>query len=1602
MSKIDNNSKYLPAQNLITNKKTAPKSQVQTDPGTKAETALKTTDTGKFKIAEKPNFQPAISFIDENVTDLDNSLNNNIGNVIQNFDQQINAVLKSQGNNLPPYVGKDIYEKQANIKKLVSKGKFDSIKDIKNLNEEFLSLVRLLNSAGALNPEIKSGMDKMVSALLNKYGKDFSMQIRPVTLKGVIVSLEAKSNSGKPLTDTQKKTLKESAFLVGEAESVKSMKNSLTGNAIALMGIRQALLTRSMDLASLPDPQVPPELKYKDLEFIANTLKTVDQLMANSKNISPALINDLGNITGKMLGAPDGQISSALKDFELNSSSSPLQPVKDVGKQLNNVPENLNSVKKGLEEAGNQIKSATDSSQLSNETVSINDNAKLLLGMIKNAPYDLSTGVGKVIDSYSSVMNGVQSQIPVLPFPVTLPTPVTYDDGKGNALIIPAGSKVTSDSNGFTINGNGILIQSGDKVINAGKSVIQVGKNDVDKLAFETLSVNSSGSNSTLTNFEATINRGNGVSVIKADEALIDMSDGSVKLTNASLTRAQDGSIKLNSDSFFYQGNNGNTTSFNALNLEQSNADGISKISGAAKDINVKNTGNTITADSMSFNMIKDDNTSTQMGQIQATNVNYITPDGKLKADSANFNYITNPDGSQINFAATNPEWTSGKDHLKVDGNAELSLIQDKNGNLKQLAAHGDNIKYDDSKGSTLDAKNGNLNINYNPNGTVSDITANTETLNYKDKSGNIDAAGGNVNLKYDKDGKIQEISGNAKTLEYLSNNGEKINLTNASTDIKYNEKGNLSGISGSAEKLDWTGKDGDIINAAGTNIALKYNEDGKLKNAAASVGTVNYLSKTGDKIDVTNGKVNVNYGDQGVIQNVNGSAESLNWTGKDGDKVNATGLNIGLNYNEDGVLKNANVNAGTVNYTGKSGDLIKATNGNASFNYNEKGDLTGVTGSIETLDWTGAKGDTIKANGTNVALNYGENGLLQSAAATVGSINYVSNKGDRVDVVNGSASLTYDKDGKLSGAAGAAESVKWTGQNGDTATAGGLNISIDTSDPKNTKLAAAVQNLNYTKISDKNSNIVINAANVQVTADNKQIKGHVDSAQFIETMTKDLKQKYNVTVENVDLVVNKNDKGGIANADLLVGAAKAKIEDINVTVKTQNGDRVRLNVSMSKDGTYITEAFLQIPTGGEIKVEGNDYDVTLGGQQKITFTQDGKGLYTLRDDGINVKANMKDTKISVEGGSAQVSLDTKKGNIIIDEITGTNINVELKDGQKLNIDIKKIQNLIVQGGTFDDGTTKGFAIYLKPNSDNSSMSLVASADVKGIPVKVKIDNVHDFEASGYYTTNLAHVYIGDKSGKGNVEVSAGPLKSYGSAVEFIARYNPYDTQRMLTSLNTLLTNDGVYLGKGFSVEPDGVIRLGTQFTGPHAEIALMLPHNYQNPYNMTNNMVKDDAFGIVTSLGWKFKNKVGDKLTVDVNAGLVPGSYVSINQLKGSTTLYGVPLPKNNAIPTTVMGGVTFKFETGDTKVNMTSGAYVNPTAFVKQGNGIPLSENTKYGSFTGFSVTEADSTYSVLGTLGITNDNKLDPGFRLGYSQKFGWSDIIDGNQKAVDKKK
>ncbi len=659
------------------------------------------------------------------------------------------------------------------------------------------------------------------------------------------------------------------------------------------------------------------------------------------------------------------------------------------------------------------------------------------------------------------------------------------------------------------------------------------------------------------------------------------------------------------------------------------------------------------------------------------------------------------------------------------------------------------------------------------------------------------------------------------------------------------------------------------------------------------------------------------------VVNEANGAGH-IELTGQDiryaeGDlAVNADGESqVSLTRNAAGFVESVSAQGERLSYqnAGESAELVGAE---ARLSFNEQGQLTALNAQLENGQLQGAFGEA-RLEGGALALNY-EQGHLSRLNGQVEQLQF-QDQDHALDLQGFGLEANFNADGSLH------ES----------------NLHLAQGQVQTPELNAAVSGLNA-EISSAQSSL------------------HVDSA----AVKSQLESDWNVTVENLDLVMQNAATGQGASVDLAVGDTEAFVSGFNARIRTENGDQVRLHVGISEDGNFLQEAFLQVPGGGEIQLAQDDLNVRLGGGetgQKLSFAQDGAGKYTFTGEGLNIDAATRDASVSVRGGRAQVSVDATRGDLIIEDITGLGIDANVA-GQDLNISIAEMDGFLVKA-TGVSGLAEGAALHLIPTHDNAVIQAEIRTDYNGIPLRVKLDDVHELKAAASIQPNKARVYFGDPSGRGQVELSAGPLSMKGSAIEWTAQYHTFDPQRMMSNVSRALSSDGFELAPGVQVELDGVLRLQTPFKkGPHAGLTLLFPRpqmgmdtglsQHQNlPVNTSS--PEDGAMGAIAQVGWRHTNRAGTSYTTGLHGGLVSGSYLNIQQNQGETYLGGMKLPtKNINLPTTAMAGVSFSRHASDeavasgkgSRLDLMTGVYVNPAGLVDSPY---VSEDNAYGVYGG-----------------------------------------------------
>ncbi len=970
----------------------------------------------------------------------------------------------------------------------------------------------------------------------------------------------------------------------------------------------------------------------------------------------------------------------------------------------------------------------------------------------------------------------------------------------------------------------------------------------------------------------------------------------------------------------------------------------------------------------------------------KAANVDYLNAKGdKLNIVNGSLDITKNDNGAITNAVgkAGSLSFSSAAGEKINATGLEININGGDNG-ITDASIKAGKLDYLGKKGEKLDLTNGNLNITRDPEGFISKATATVENLNYQGVNGDkVKASGLDIVLTGDKNG-IQSAAVKAGLIDYTNTKGDILNITNSSANITRDPEGFINSITAKAENLSYKGAKGDSITVKDLDIAITSGKNG-LEKAVLNAGKIDYISNKGDKLNINNGTATLERDAEGFISKATATADNFTYNPINGDTIKGSGIDISITGDKNG-LNQASVKVGSLDYLSKKGDKLNLINGSLNITKDPEGFISNLNGKASNLTYNGVNGDKAYVQGLEININGNVNGITD-ANVKAGELLYTSKNNETVHVLNGSATIFRDDKGLINKAVGSAEKLILTGKNGDTVNATGVNVELKL-DCEKYDLSGSAKKI---EANIKKENLNINATGVTANMTNTQIKVHVDSAEFIKKVEEQLndptKKDKGVTikVENVDLLVDKNEQGGIKGIDVQVEGVQGKVQGMDIMVKTENGDRVRLNMKMSDDGKLLKEAFLQIPNGGEVKIKKDDLDVTLGAQM-IKFTQDGNGLYTLRDEGLKADVLTKDAEIHVQGGVAQVSLDTTKGNIIIDEITGTKINANFGKDKKdsAEINIEEIKGFLVKASGLS-GDVKGIMVELKPTGEDSKMTMSIKANIQGIPVGADFKDVHELRLLGTMKTNEVHVYAGDPSGKGEVSFNAGPLKMYGSAVEVMARYHTFDGQRMMSSMSRYLSNDGIRKG-AFSVEPDGIIRLEKQSSGLHLGAAVALPRSWENKYAFTGNQPDSNAsVDFLVSVGGQGKTNEGTKIVAKAFTGAVSSTYVSVDQSKGSASLYNIPITRNNRIPTTVVGGLGFSVEGDKSRVGASVGAFVNPVGFVKESPNLMLQEQVQGGGFAGFNYRTEDHQLNLDGLVGVKKDKTLNPGFRVGYDHFF-----------------
>lgn len=914
---------------------------------------------------------------------------------------------------------------------------------------------------------------------------------------------------------------------------------------------------------------------------------------------------------------------------------------------------------------------------------------------------------------------------------------------------------------------------------------------------------------------------------------------------------------------------------------------------------NISSTGNTIQVNKL-----------TNSSLIQAQNVNVNWADGAVSMDQVSI--IQNP--NQLQLAAQNLAYSDASTTASATGVQIGQTVQNgvtttgfsgqnvnvlNNGTSLQAGQLGFNLFTDDNNGSS--------GVNF----TGSDV----HILSGKDK---IDVGSGMLNITSQADG--SSLTTLTATNGAWTNGTQTVTSSASAFQIQQGPGGQLSQISAFAKDLSYA--------------------DGK------------------QKVDVVNGALTANYDPSGQLSQINANAGQIDWA-QGAQALNATGVAGQVNYGPNGQPTNLNAAAASINYTdGKS--LLNATGGQLNMNYDSSGQLSDATVSGQSLNYA-------NVGGNGKPLNVGLGAFTGTLKPNTQGGQDLSFNGDNLSVLADKTTANIPQIRNLNISTGADGAIDK------------FHVELPaTNTVKTEDLNAALKNV---QVDYQEKVLTATADQLSGTLTQPELKGTfelngaklIDTEQFtslhLDSSSMDLSklsEQYKLDIKNIDLVLDKNAVGQMTSGQLRFEDLQGKLKGYTISGTNEQGKQMVMSFGLSDDGKWLQKLGFEIPKGGQLSVnKDDDWFLKLGGDQKFGMNYDPTSkIYQFTAENLNAQYVNKDLTLDVSGlrgnrANLDVSLTPDKG-LVINDISNLSGKITLKDAKGIapvEIDIDKIKGFYLKQ-TGISGGSQGMMLHLAPTGPDSTMTASVRTAYNGIPLGISFKDVHELKVGGQIATNNARVYIGDPSGRGQIEIQAGPLKLKGSEIDIEAKYHMFDGQRMLNSLDKLNSDGNInVLGGVLGVDPiKGKVTLDTSNRrGPYLQANVLFPspvaaamREAQLPW--MQNGIRDEGIGVTFGTGVRWRGESGDH-QLGLDFGLLPGSYLELNQHKGSMTLGGVPMPSRMTLGTTPFAGINYKLKGEHSSLGIQAGAFANPAAFAPDSAKAFIYEDpqAKFGAYAG-----------------------------------------------------
>ncbi|MDP7038897.1 MAG: hypothetical protein QGI45_07055, partial [Myxococcota bacterium] len=893
---------------------------------------------------------------------------------------------------------------------LLYRGKVSQNQDVKDVVEAYTQVVRELASLGLMNKALSQSIDQGRNAVLQKFEDDLGMTFSPIVAGEQIIGLQATSNSGEALNAEQNAALDGARVLIFEMERIKAIPGQLRQKEIVLLDLRDALLRYSLE--SLQPAMLAPENLGTDnpIDLTSAALANVDAMLQSDAPLDVNILNDLKSLAADIESQNLQGLGAQLHgDVSITAPDAPQAPTTTINS--NTFDTSAFARRAALRASSAPLGQMNAGQAPQFNTFHLNARNAELMNLVGTMPSDFADPITSFTSAYTDAMDNVEAMLPPGPFTYTMPVPFTIENDDGSSFTIPAGAELSQNPDGTgLITAPGMVMQSGDLQFISGEATVILGEN-IDNLYFETLNISQGESDLfAMEEVNAQIDTENQSSVFEAQSATVNFSNGNVVFENTTMAFAP-GSTVISAGTMLMENGNDQFSMEGFSFSQELNED--TATTSLVGDNTVMTFGeNIFNAEHLEINLLQseDPNNPGQM-EMLVQGLDFQNADTSLQADEATLQMLSQADGSSsIVFASSDVDLMMANGQLNTQGATQLEMNYDANGQIQNITTSADSLSFVDTAGNNLNTSGSTFNAEFNENGELTNLGVNAETLDFVSQDGSINASNGNIDLAYDN-GILSSASASATELAY-SNGNQQLNANGGSLEMQVGTNGFVESLNASAQDVDYN--DG-TTQAMATNgsLNLSFDQDGNLLSAGGEAGSLT-ITNPESTIEAQNANFSANYGENGLLESLNASSGDIQASGDFGVLQTQGQSTLDLSYHDNGNLGQMETSLGQVHFENPNGETLEITDGAAQMTFNEEGFLEGMTGNAEHLQWSNNDGSSLDAQGMNMNIVMGENGMLQSADASSGALTYTNAFGTLNTQGNSSVQMTCNDNGTI------------------------------------------------------------------------------------------------------------------------------------------------------------------------------------------------------------------------------------------------------------------------------------------------------------------------------------------------------------------------------------------------------------------------------------------------------------------------------------------------------------------------------------------------------------------------------------------------------------